>query len=159
MHDLAALRLHPDGSRVALSRTNKTSRKAKYATQDHRGNWIAQDAGGIGRVKTRRAAAKEGEENRAQENEDEDSQIAGPSTPNVDKGKGRALDGEENDDEPKDPRAKKRKLFHADIGLQGSSSRQDVGLDQPSGLTHDDAAQSMLTSVPNPTSVSIYATL
>lgn len=159
MHDLAALRLHPDGSRVALSRANKTSRKAKYTTQDHRGNWIAQDAGGIGRVKTRRAAANEGEENRVQDDEDEDSQIAGSSTPNVDKGKGRAVDGEDNSNKPKDPRAKKRKLFHADIGLQGCSSALDVGLNQLSGLTHDDAAQSTFTSVPDPTSVSIYVTL
>lgn len=61
VHDLASLRLHPDGSRVQnLSRAEKegrpsaaSTRLAKYTTRDAQGRWIAYDAGGLGTVKQR----------------------------------------------------------------------------------------------------------
>ena len=71
VHDLASLRIHPDGTRVSTSR-NARQRKDKHARQDRHGNWVAQDAGGIGRVKTRRAAAKEAGKVSEEEGEEEE---------------------------------------------------------------------------------------
>ncbi|KAG8218952.1 hypothetical protein J3R82DRAFT_4663 [Butyriboletus roseoflavus] len=53
-HDLATLRLHPDGSRVQQSSVNARRRTAGYTLVDSRGNWIARDAGGKTSVKKRR---------------------------------------------------------------------------------------------------------
>ena len=50
VHDRAALRVHPNGTRV-------TARESRYATEDLRGNRIAVNAGGTGNVKKRRRAA------------------------------------------------------------------------------------------------------
>src|SRR5882757_9172462 len=49
VHDRAALRVHPDGTRV-------TAREPRYATQDLRGNRTAVNAGGAGKVKKRKWA-------------------------------------------------------------------------------------------------------
>jgi hypothetical protein len=68
VHDLASLRLHPDGTRVPLDPFSNASgsqrlhpRQARYAVQDVRGNWIAHDAGAIagGAVKRRRRVEEE----------------------------------------------------------------------------------------------------
>lgn len=53
-HDLATLRLHPDGSRVQQSSVNARHRTAGSTAVDSRGNWIARDAGGKSSVKKRR---------------------------------------------------------------------------------------------------------
>ena len=50
VHDRAALRVHPNGTRV-------TAGESRYATKDLRGNRIAINAGGTGNVKKRRRAA------------------------------------------------------------------------------------------------------
>jgi len=50
VHDRAALRVHPDGTRV-------TARESRYAAEDLRGNRIAINAGGTGNVKKRKRAA------------------------------------------------------------------------------------------------------
>ncbi|GJE87497.1 hypothetical protein PsYK624_035800 [Phanerochaete sordida] len=117
VHDFASLRLRPDGSRITRKQTEGKSQKyATYTVQDHRGNWIAKDAGGIGRVKTRYSArkdAEEGEHEEAEGEEVDESQVAGPST--ADKGKGRAL--EDDLQALKDSRAKRRRLFVEDIGI------------------------------------------
>ncbi|KAH8118846.1 hypothetical protein DFH11DRAFT_1723684 [Phellopilus nigrolimitatus] len=73
VHDLASLRLHPDGSRVQPGpgpsqldvdgngfRVNGTTRLSKYNARDAHGNWIARDAGGFGAVKQRRRGRKGG---------------------------------------------------------------------------------------------------
>lgn len=46
VHDLAALQLHPDGSRVGAPLVDRDGRAAKNAVRDARGQWIASDAGG-----------------------------------------------------------------------------------------------------------------
>ena len=70
VHDLASLRIHPDGSRVQniasanitvdteeglnhhqRTTVNLTSRTRTTAVRDTRGNWIARDAGGCATVK------------------------------------------------------------------------------------------------------------
>lgn len=159
VHDFSSLRLHPDGTRVPLSQTAPKARHAKYTVQDHRGNWIAQDASGVDRVKTRRAAAKEQEEAREDEDGDVDeSQVAGPSRTGEDKGKGRAVDDDEDVHELKDARAKRRKLFHEDVRLHGLGVRAAATLEEqplPSGGSSPArVVQPAAFSQPNPSSVS-----
>ncbi|KAI0340823.1 hypothetical protein BDW22DRAFT_1333698 [Trametopsis cervina] len=125
VHDLASLRLHPDGTKVANSDSNLQPRRAKYSTRDARGNWIAQDAGGLGRVKTRRSAQK----NKDPESEDQES--FGLSV--AEKGKGRATDnhaqeGQDLDEEeyvPRDARAKKKLTFQHDLAFLDPPGRDD----------------------------------
>lgn len=72
-HDLATLRLHPDGSRVQQSSINRQPRRAQQTVPDIRGNWIAQDAGGranVRKIRTRAAGAGA----QAEENEDKDEE-------------------------------------------------------------------------------------
>ncbi|KAI6013755.1 hypothetical protein PISMIDRAFT_672428 [Pisolithus microcarpus 441] len=53
-HDLATLRLHPDGSRVQHTSVSARPRTSKYTVVDARGNRFARDAGGASLVKKRR---------------------------------------------------------------------------------------------------------
>ncbi|KAI6135217.1 hypothetical protein EV401DRAFT_2063510 [Pisolithus croceorrhizus] len=53
-HDLATLRLHPDGSRVQQTSVTARPRTSKYTVVDSRGNRFARDAGGASLVKKRR---------------------------------------------------------------------------------------------------------
>ncbi|KAJ7601039.1 hypothetical protein C8J56DRAFT_1157277 [Mycena floridula] len=63
VYDFTNLRLHPDGTRVKLKATEiARPRTAKYSTRDSRGNWIAQDAGGLGNVPKRRKLADSSDE-------------------------------------------------------------------------------------------------
>ena len=54
VHDRAALRVHPDGTRVI-------ARESRYATDDVQGNRIAINAGGVGNVRKRRRAVSSDE--------------------------------------------------------------------------------------------------
>lgn len=92
-------------------------------------------------MKTRRAAAKAREEAAKQNDErDEQGTRAGPSTLTGDKGKRRALadDGNEGD-ALKDSRAKKRRLFHEDIGVYASGFPQNISRTQSTTSAHEDA--------------------
>ena len=105
VYDLTSLRLHPDGTRVLRTESNRRLRVAKYSVQDSRGNWIANDAGGSGHVTRYRTSREEGE---------------GP----VDEGLERELDSltvEEGDPHLKDYRAKKRRKFEHDFDFISSS--------------------------------------
>ncbi|KAI0677702.1 hypothetical protein C8Q78DRAFT_105946 [Trametes maxima] len=121
VHDLATLRLHRDGTRVLNSDTNRSSRRAKHAIRDARGNWVAQDAGGLGNVKQRRNVPQPSEDNAS---ESDDADIADdPPSPRTDKGKARAheeLDSEVEHD--LNPRARKRRRFDEDFGYLASHS-------------------------------------
>lgn len=121
VHDLAALRVHRDGTRVANSDSNSSSRRAKYTTRDARGNWIAKDAGGLGTVKSRRAASQpEGEEDdnggESEPQVDEGLVEEEGASLKADKGKGHAREG--GDDEEGiavNARAQKRRRFEEDF--------------------------------------------
>lgn len=154
VHDLASLRVHPDGSRVQNANTlshlqddvipgvsSQTNlRSSKYIAQDARGNWIARDAGGAGLVK--RKYRKQ------------------------DKGKGRAtdLDDEGVDDvvtdeeDAKDSRAIKRQKFLHDYSfLTGSGFEDELppsSLGEPSSSTLDPSPSNVPYSLPVPSSVS-----
>lgn len=106
VHDLAALRLHPDGSRVSTSSVqNVRPRGAKHVTQDARGNWIARDAGGLGRVKKRRRRKGKGKMRRDESVQDEEGAA-------LDSAEGSATDeGEEAGSGLKGRESKKRRTF------------------------------------------------
>lgn len=62
VHDLAGLRLHPDGSRIQPSSSAAGSgqnvvpsiRQGPYMTQDVHGNWIATDAAGVRKIRKKK---------------------------------------------------------------------------------------------------------
>ncbi|KAJ3553656.1 hypothetical protein NM688_g3491 [Phlebia brevispora] len=116
VHDYSSLRLHPDG------------------TRDRRGNWIARDAGGLGRVKQRWSNHAASDDHTPQTEEDE-AGSSQPRTPAKDKGKGRATESpgyeETNCDknELKDVRAVRRKLFVEDLDFLRPSSLQVTSAD------------------------------
>lgn len=129
VHDFASLRLRPDGTRVTRKQADGKSQKyPTHTVKDHRGNWIAQDAGGTGRVKTRYAARQDVDGEEGEDEELKGENVAGPSTVNVDKGKGRALE-----EDLKDPRAKRRKLFAEDVGIYDSEPSPLSRPSAPSG--------------------------
>lgn len=124
VHDLAALRLHRDGTRVLNSDTNRSSRRAKYAVHDSRGNWVAQDAGGLANVKQRRAASRPDDEAGAPEpEEDVDVLDETQHSPSSSKGKSRAREDEDPEGEHGiNPRARKRRRFDEDLSYLTSAS-------------------------------------
>lgn len=158
VHDLTSLRLHPDGTKVKNAETNLKPRKAKYATKDAKGNWIAQDAGGLGRVKTRRMAAKQvrsGDEAQEHHLETKDG------LPAVAKGKHRAVETDfdvelEEDDEyvVKDSRAKRRKAFAGDLGFLNSQDASFASTRANSVASDEDATASAVNRLSLPSSVS-----
>ncbi|EGO02131.1 hypothetical protein SERLA73DRAFT_71269 [Serpula lacrymans var. lacrymans S7.3] len=102
VHDLASLRLHPDGSRVQQSSSNTRIRTAKYTTQDNRGNWIARDAGGLGKEIVIEGPMKGSETSTSKEKMTNDGEI----------------DQAEADDTAmswRDHRARKRRIFNKDM--------------------------------------------
>ncbi|KAI0329637.1 hypothetical protein GY45DRAFT_1252446 [Cubamyces sp. BRFM 1775] len=131
VHDLAALRLHRDGTRVPnVDAADRPSRRAKYAVRDARGNWIAQDAGGLGNVKQRRSASHpDGDEEQDGDEEGEAATDEVSSSPRKDKGKGKAREDEGSEGEDLNPRARKRRRFDEDLSYL--ASRSSSALAQP----------------------------
>ncbi|KIK95337.1 hypothetical protein PAXRUDRAFT_11511 [Paxillus rubicundulus Ve08.2h10] len=121
-HDLATLRLHPDGSRVQQSSRNTRYRTAGSTFVDSRGNWIARDAAGQSSVKKRNASmlSDDGEGEHIRLSSDEES---GKRTQSKGKGKQAALDGEPLDEDPeREPeqlsaRTKRRLSFTRDYSF------------------------------------------
>lgn len=160
-HDHAALRLHPDGSRVLNSNTNLSSRRAKNAVRDARLNWIARDAGGLGTIKKRRARARpdEGRDDNYDTEAAEDVDIMEEAQPSIsrDKGKGRARDSDEEVEEVVlNPRAQKR--LHFDENLSFLASRSSSAFLPPSDGEHlpSQSKQPVLGPFPTPSSVSTF---
>ncbi|OCH94504.1 hypothetical protein OBBRIDRAFT_823441 [Obba rivulosa] len=108
VHDLAALRLHPDGSRVQNADTNVQLRKGKAAARDARGNWIARDAGGSGKVKQRHASARVAENT-------SDGEIFG--TAGINGGEEQEHASQEQEDFLESSRARKRRKFNEDLSF------------------------------------------
>ncbi|KAF9819464.1 hypothetical protein IEO21_02072 [Rhodonia placenta] len=143
VHDLSALRLHPDGSRVQNRDANRSLRKANYVALDARGNWIARDAGGIGAVKVRRTVRTEEDENsgngqcdhgeefelKDDSSSDGSEYEAGPSRKSRAKGKRKA------GHEPKGTRAHKRRRFHEDYSFLGNTTSAQVPTDDTNALS------------------------
>src|SRR6267154_5360198 len=118
-HDLATLRLHPDGSRVQQSSINRRPRKAPSTVPDPRGNWIARDAGGKGIVsKTREISAQVEDEDGDIHLSDEDDDLTARTNA---KGKQKAIESDAEDSggerTGKNFRAKKRRSFTEDLSF------------------------------------------
>ncbi|TDL30038.1 hypothetical protein BD410DRAFT_50512 [Rickenella mellea] len=105
VHDLASLRVRPDGTRV--KNATPSLRSAASAARDAAGNWIASDAGGKGDVPRWRKKKK-----RLVEEQDEGGEVGGGDDGVVD---GTRDEDEGEDTGPKDPRAKKRRRFLEDL--------------------------------------------
>ncbi|THH06620.1 hypothetical protein EW145_g3953 [Phellinidium pouzarii] len=144
VHDLASLRLHPDGSRVQnnglcdrqIDGTNtRTSRLAKYTARDAQGNWIARDAGGLGAVKQRKSGKSrvggrekgKGKDVAMEDRESFDLGIFVPdegseqrrSPDSLDVHEGSSQSDDRKDIVVKDARAKKRRRFYHDFSFLG----------------------------------------
>ncbi|KAL5507738.1 hypothetical protein ACEPAH_5356 [Sanghuangporus vaninii] len=143
VHDLATLRLHPDGSRVQSGTSGESkirvSRKSSQARRrvrnigrDVHGNRIALDAGGTSRIKERRSAVTssfediEGEDSGKAENlvRKAHQEIAGPRgrspprrrTCSPSEG-GENADTSDGTETVKGQRAKKRRKFYEDFSF------------------------------------------
>ncbi|KAH8096601.1 hypothetical protein BXZ70DRAFT_945304 [Cristinia sonorae] len=141
VHDLTALRVHADGSRVSASGKRKRDRNL---LQDQRGNIIATDAAGFLGVKRRHTV--DGEEDEEEVGEvfdltgvDELMRDVEP-TAMMDKGKGKAVDAEGSKSRlrPKSWRKQKREQFLADLSFLDS---------QPADSFHASRATSVVREV------------
>lgn len=114
VHDLSSLSLHPTGARAKREETN--------VVQDARGNLIAKDAAGWGRVVRRRREKEEEEE----EEEGKEMMV-----------KGKAKDISPDDylemyvNQPKDMRAHKRRRIAHDVDFLQSRENDGNNLDLP----------------------------
>ncbi|KZT70288.1 hypothetical protein DAEQUDRAFT_756445 [Daedalea quercina L-15889] len=151
VHDLASLRLHPDGTRVQNSDKNLRIRASKYAARDSKGNWFARDAGGTGQVKQRWAKPRDEDEDEEEEDStgaDDDEQQSQTKS----KGKQRAKD--DNEEHLKDYRARKRRRYYADESFiapttPGAPPTQGSPKASSSRLTEEDASGSWILPTPS----------
>nr|VWP01992.1 Uncharacterized protein [Ganoderma boninense] len=139
VHDLAALRLHRDGTRVANSDSNSSSRRAKYTLRDARGNWVAKDAGGLGTVPLRPTVSQPPEDEQDDDGGGSELEVDGQLAeeegvfPKADKGKGRAREsGDEEGEIAVDSRAGKRRRFDEDFSYLDPGALPDLA-SAPSG--------------------------
>ncbi|KAA1468979.1 hypothetical protein DENSPDRAFT_551518 [Dentipellis sp. KUC8613] len=129
VHDVASLRVHPDGSRVPANprpagRPKRLHpRQAHYTTKDVRGNWIARDAAGLGTVKKKITV-----EEAASEEEEEEG---GASSQGKGKGAVRGTNTGSADEEEEEVgrrsegyRARKRRRFENDYDFLGTRDSQ-----------------------------------
>jgi hypothetical protein len=119
IHDLAALRVHPDGTRVLPPPIAALiPRKSHQTIKDVRGNWIAHDAGGVGGIKRNKKKVTDEDEGDREEIQFSDEERDGEETGSRKKNKGK---GKEKDtgvrSSPKDPRTRKRRRFEHDLGF------------------------------------------
>ena len=135
VHDRAALRVHPDGTRV-------TTRESRYATEDLRGNRVAVNAGGAGNIKKRKRAALSDDGTEALEEFDIETDEYQPSEsqPNsTDSCAGEVEDESEGEDRErkrrrKDPRTVKRAQFYQNFdfipggshGVENTATSNDL---------------------------------
>jgi len=124
VHDRAALRVRPDGTRVA-------PRESRNVIGDLRGNRIANNAGGTGHVKKRKWAVISDEESEQFETETDEYQSSETQSTSTDPLAGE-VESEEEVNKPKrqkkDPRMIKRARFHQnfDFVLSGKNGTETV---------------------------------
>lgn len=143
-HDLATLRLHPDGSRVQQSSGNARRRTAGSTVVDSRGNWIAKDAGGKSSVKTRRSVNS----SRTDDADGEFIDLSGDEgrARSQSKGKQRARDSQTPEEDPlQEPesdrmntRTRQRLSFMRDLSFLDPPPVSVSSVEQDTG--HPDAA-------------------
>jgi len=162
-HDLATLRLHPDGSRVQQSSVNARHRTAGSTVVDSRGNWIAKDAGGKTSVKKRRSI------NSIIHTDDAEGELidlsgdegSGKDARRQSKGKQRARDSQTPDeDPPQEPesgrlntRTRRRLSFMRDLSFLDPPPASAPSLEQDTDPS-DTASARPVVSFPDPAPVS-----
>ena len=157
-HDLATLRLHPDGSRVQQSSVNARHRTAGSTVVDPRGNWIAKDAGGKSSVKTRRNVismpADDAEREFIDPSGDEDAH-------NHSKGKQRARDSQTPEDMLQEPelerlntRTRRRLSFMHDLSFLDPLPVTVLSLEQDADHSDLASTREPAISFPDPAPVS-----
>ena len=158
VHDVAALRVHPDGTRVAADGNEKRKRKDKLVVQDQRGNWSARDAAGLHGIKRRRGAADD--EQDVEPGEVFDLTGVGElmkDTESPDKGK-RKADSLEQEPGPSRKKLKRRvfleDLSFLDVAHAGSSRSSTVPLVVGETTSNDQTCSTAVNPLPNPSSVS-----
>ncbi|KAF8551715.1 hypothetical protein OG21DRAFT_1417445 [Imleria badia] len=158
-HDLASLRLHPDGSRVQQSSVNSRRRAAGTTVIDSRGNWVAKDAGGKTSVKTRRRISSthtndaEGEYIDLSRDEEHAKDARSQA-----KGKRRARDSQSPDeDPPQEPesgrsntRTGRRLSFMRDLSFLDPPSASVSSLEPDTGPSDATSAREPVVSFPDP---------
>ena len=72
--DYADLRLHPDGTRVYQKLSNLRPGIIKVAVQNSRANWFARDAGGSGKIHTKKPRGIKQKQGASEELEEEDGE-------------------------------------------------------------------------------------
>ncbi|KAI9574323.1 hypothetical protein HD554DRAFT_2165813 [Boletus coccyginus] len=158
-HDLATLRLHPDGSRVQQSSVNARHRTAGSTVVDSRGNWIAKDAGGKTSVKKRRSI------NNIIHSDDAEGELidlsgdegSGKDARRKSKGKQRARDSQTPDeDSPQEPesgrlntRTRRRLSFMRDLSFLDPPPVSVSSLEQDTDPS-DTASARPVVSFPDP---------
>lgn len=161
-HDLATLRLHPDGSRVQQSSVNARRRTATSTVIDSRGNWIAKDAGGKTSVKTRRdistVHANDAEGEFIDLSGDEEH---GTETRRQSKGKQRARDSHSPDEDPLrepeygrlNPRSRQRLSFMRDLSFLDPPPVSVSSLDQDTDHSDPSSGRERVVSFSDPAPV------
>lgn len=137
VYDLTALRIHHDDFRIPSSDSNYRYRRDKKITRDVRGNWIAKDAGGTGKVPWYKKVdgGEDDEEGKEMEVDEKKGENIADNTERE--------DGDGNGDESSEDeeyRRGQRRRFYEDM----SYLDEHADIQQPSG------------SMPVPDSVSMY---
>lgn len=158
-HDLATLRLHPDGSRVQQSSVNARHRTAGSTVVDSRGNWVAKDAGGKSSVKKRRTINNP----RTGDAGGEFIDLSGDKERTQSKGKQLARDSQtpdedapqEPDSEKSDARTRQRLSFTLDLSFLDPPPVSSLEHD----INHSDAtfAREPVISFPDPAPVGLLS--
>lgn len=162
-HDLATLRLHPDGSRVQQSSVNRRRRTAGSTVVDSRGNWVAKDASGKTSVRTRRSISIGHINDAGGEFIDlsgDEGNGEGPRSQS--KGKQRARDSRTPDEEPlQEPesgqlniRTRQRLSFMRDLSFLDPPPVCVSSLEQVTDHAGTASAQEPIVSFPDPAPVS-----
>lgn len=167
-HDLATLRLHPDGSRVQQSSINRRPWKARSTVPDIRGNWIARDAGGRADVsKTRSVSAQTQDEDGETFDVHLSDDFGEKDTVRTNaKGKQKATESDVEDSSGertgKNFRARKRCSFTQDWSFLAPSPYCFIESESGSSCEDDPSSESASEAVkvtlpdPSPVRVSIY---
>ncbi|CAL1699997.1 unnamed protein product [Somion occarium] len=111
VYDLAALRIHHDDFRIPSSDSNYAYRRDKKITRDVRGNWIAKDAGGTGRVPLYKKISDD-EEGGSEEKRDDEGETTQFEDEVEEEEEG---EGEEEEEEGEEYRRRQRRRFYEDM--------------------------------------------
>ncbi|KAK7059115.1 hypothetical protein VNI00_001740 [Paramarasmius palmivorus] len=144
VYDLSSLRLHANSERV---QSDRRFRRSQLAVRDSRGNWIAKDAGGLGRV-TRYRTIRDKEQGREMSVDVARSEDEGLTSG------GMAVTNSEEEPVIKTKRARKRRKFYNDFDYIASQTTHgsSSSTPQPEGLPLESTFSPNPVNLPPPSS-------